>query len=179
MAGPVGELHAQLKANLPVLTGGCNRGEARLVAQPLSAWKGGGPGGSAAYFGLNYTPSSEAHPPPPPVASVLRLAPCTELCCTCRRSGCSECPACCLHFDPDEESFSLGCFWQQRKVRPVDRVWFVVGGRAFCLAGGLAVAFQGGLSLHGVWAPANADRNTMWLGQIFVMRRARVAESLA
>lgn len=175
----MGELHAQLKANLPVLARGCNRGDARMVAQPLTAWKGGGPGGSAAYFGLNYTPSSKAHPPPPPVASVLRVAPCVKSCRTCCQRGCAECPACCLHLDCDEESFSLGCFWQQRKVKPVDRVWFVVGGKAFRLAGGLAVAFHGGHSLHGVWAPANADRRTLWFGQIFVMRRTQVAESLA
>ena len=44
------ELHAQLEANLPVLTSGCSRGEAKMVSQPITAWKGGGPGGSAAFF---------------------------------------------------------------------------------------------------------------------------------
>ena len=137
------------------------------------------PVGQLRFFGMNYTPSSAAHPPPAPVARLLRVAPCTESCHTCRCSGCAECPACCLHLDRDEASFSLGCFWQHRKVKPADRVWFAVGGKAFCIAGGLTVAFHGGHSLHGVWAPANADRNTKWFGHIFVMRRLHLAESLA
>ena len=62
----------------------------------------------------------------------------------------------------------LKCLWRTSRMR------FVVGGKVFCLTGGawLWHSMEGTLSMA-------CGRNTMWLGQMFVMRRARVAESLA
>ena len=129
----------------------------------------GAPGGVVAYLGDKYSPGACGHPPPPPVAALLGATSCKEDCDWCAKWDCISCPKCPLHVDVQDPGATVACFFQRRRSPVGARAYFIVGRRAFSLAGGLAVGFQPEVP-HGVWAPpgAHADDQCQWTGVAFV-----------
>jgi len=93
---------------------------------------------------------SEDHAPPPPVAKLLGVPSCTETCPTCREEGLQACEECCVHVDNDQSATLLLGIQEEDPV--VDEMaFFVMGNKAFPLAGGRVFLFDGKVVPHGVW----------------------------
>jgi len=107
-----------------------------------------------AYIGQGYMAVranvSHNHGPPLPVAKLLGVPSCKETCKTCKHRGCMACEDCCVHVDNDD-SVSLLLGLQETETEVDKMAFFVMGSRAFPLAGGRMFLFDGKVVPHGVW----------------------------
>ncbi|CAK8996379.1 Uncharacterized protein SCF082_LOCUS4761 [Durusdinium trenchii] len=126
------------------------------AAQPGVAERDGEGGTVQSYIGQGYMAvlnnCSEAHGPPVPVAKLLGVPSCKDTCPTCRSQGCQACSECCVHVDNDQSaSVLLGI--QEENPLIDEMAFFVMGNKAFPLAGGRSFFFDGKVVPHGVWRP--------------------------
>ncbi|CAE8592445.1 unnamed protein product [Polarella glacialis] len=107
-----------------------------------------------AYVGQGYMAVranvTDKHGPPVPVAKLLGLRSCKQTCLVCRMRGCGACEDCCVHVDNDD-SASLLLGLQDESPNVDEMAFFVMGDKAFPLAGGRAFLFDGKAVPHGVW----------------------------
>jgi len=134
-------------------------------------------GGSVqTYVGQGYmavlSNCSEKHSPPPPVAKLLGVPSCKETCPTCRSKGCQACEECCVHVDQDHSaSLLLGI---QENDPVIDQMaFFVMGNKAFPLAGGRAFIFDGKVVPHGVWCMRGHYQGMAFVKKVPYKRGAR------
>ena len=115
--------------------------------------------------------SSINHGPPGPIANKLGVKSCIETCSTCATGGCNQCKLCPLHYDSKDKSSTISMFYQSPSVPQSKKSYFVIGGQAHELSGGLTVCFNGRDCIHGVWAPANSSKEGFhWHGSALVNR---------
>lgn len=119
----------------------------------------GVPGAINVFVGFGYTQQlvgeahMPAHPPPAPVARILKCGSCQDLCPTCSTTGCESCGACVMHKDPSDRSLTVSVFSQPARTLLNKTTLFVIGSQAFAVRGGLIVIFDGRQVSHGIWNP--------------------------
>ncbi|CAK8996278.1 unnamed protein product [Durusdinium trenchii] len=148
------------------------------AAQPGVAERDGEGGTVQSYIGQGYMAvlnnCSEAHGPPVPVAKLLGVPSCKDTCPTCRSQGCQACSECCVHVDNDQSaSVLLGI--QEENPLIDEMAFFVMGNKAFPLAGGRSFFFDGKVVPHGVWRPQRGH----YKGMAFVRKALGAALAAA
>ncbi|CAE7247820.1 unnamed protein product, partial [Symbiodinium pilosum] len=134
-------------------------------------------GGSVqSYIGQGYmavlSNCSEDHAPPVPVAKLLGVPSCKETCPTCRSKGCQACEECCVHVDQDHSASLLLGIQEEDPI--IDQMaFFVMGNKAFPLAGGRAFLFDGKVVPHGVWCMRGHYQGMAFVKKVPYKRRAR------
>jgi len=111
-------------------------------------------GAVQSYVGQGYMAvfnnASESHGPPVPVAKLLGVKSCKETCIICKSQGCKACGECCVHVDNDQSASILLGLQEENPVLD-EMAFFVMGNKAYPLAGGRAFLFDGKVVPHGVW----------------------------
>mmetsp|Transcript_126565 Transcript_126565/g.300613 ORF Transcript_126565/g.300613 Transcript_126565/m.300613 type:complete len:442 (+) Transcript_126565:49-1374(+) len=146
-------------------------------AQPGVAVRDPMDGGAVqSYIGQGYMAvlnnCSQAHGPPLPVARLLGVKSCRDTCTICRSKGCQACDECCVHVDNDQSaSVLLGI--QEENPIVNEMAFFVMGSKAFPLAGGRAFLFDGKVVPHGVWCMRGQYQGMAFVKKVPYQRRLR------
>ena len=142
---PVTQLISSLWKDMPTSFSQFLRNHASNIqlGKPATA---GRPGGACAFLGHNYVPSAPdpQHGPPMAVAQQLRVRVATDGChshCkTCATAGCVACTRCPVHTESVNRSWAVLVLYQGRRTPREHRAWFVIGGEALDIRGGLVVS---------------------------------------
>ena len=138
--------------------------------QRLPSGSVGAEGGPCCFVGVNYSPVSKVvdkaqqlkvHGMPGEVQWTMwptsLLKSCSNKCVTCKTKGCVECEFCPLHLDKKDTSSTVLLLWQPRDTPAAQSAKWLLGERAFPINQGIACVFNGRVSPHGVWIPAEHD----------------------
>jgi hypothetical protein len=111
------------------------------------------------YMGIDYVSASvpgegqNTHPPPVQVTDLIGGLSCKDSCVTCRTQSCHECPLCCVHVDKDP-GMTLLVGLQHNKTKAKEKMYFILGNRAFAWSETFVALFDGGSVPHGTWSPS-------------------------
>lgn len=147
-------------------------------AEPGVAVRDPSDGGAVqSYIGQGYMAvfnnASDSHGPPVPVAALLGVPSCKETCPTCRSQGCQACGECCVHVDNDQSASILLGLQEEHPVLD-EMAFFVMGNKAYPLAGGRAFLFDGKVVPHGVWcSPKGHYQGMAFVKKVPYQRRIR------
>ena len=128
--------------------------------------------GCCCFVGVNYSPVVKAadramaqkqHGFPDPLLRSLWPRPllhsrCQEKCRMCKTQGCIKCESCPLHYDNKDTSSTVLLLWQPRDTPAAQSARWLIAGQAFPVNQGIGCLFNGKCSSHGVWIPAEHEK---------------------